>query len=87
MNYNEPKLRRKLSGRAPIGTWSYSAGYSPVTDPRIHGNTGTTIDVLADAPPLRHELFLLPEGECKVVETPETRTSNLSPTTSRLRRT
>ena len=64
---------RKTGGRQPFGTWSNSAGYSCVTDPRINGNVGTKIDI--DVPPDRHELFLLEDGEKKVEYEPETRKS------------
>ncbi|KAK3701080.1 DNA-directed RNA polymerase II core subunit [Vermiconidia calcicola] len=66
----------KLGGRLPVGNYSNSSGYSCVKDPRIHGNTGTKVDVVIDQPPDRHELFLLDDGEKKVEYEPETRVPN-----------
>lgn len=51
----------------------YKSGYSGVTDPRIRGSTQT--NVKAEVDPLdRHELFLLGDGEKKVVMETVTRT-------------
>ncbi|KAK5164068.1 DNA-directed RNA polymerase II core subunit [Saxophila tyrrhenica] len=60
-------------GKAPVGSWSNASRYSCSLDPRINGNVGTKIDVLADLPPDRYELFLLEDGEKKVEFEPETR--------------
>lgn len=59
-------------GRLPVGHSAYSACYSNVTDPRVHGNVGTKVDVTTDVPD-RYELFLLGDGEKKVEYEPETR--------------
>ena len=67
-------------GRPPLGSWSYSSGYACNLDPRINGNVGTKIDVSADQPPDRYELFLLGDGEKKVEYEPETRELHLPAT-------
>jgi hypothetical protein len=66
----------KSGGKEPYGLSSNKAGYSFNKDPRIHGNVGTKIDVTADLPPPRHELFLLDDDEKKVEFEPETRESS-----------
>jgi len=63
-------------GRPRFAHNSYSAGYSAVKDPRIHGNVGSKLEV--DIPPDRHELFLLSEGEKKITFEPETREFTVS---------
>jgi hypothetical protein len=80
MSY-EPDIRgdlaiHKRGGKEPHGSWSNKSGYSCNKDPRIHGNVGTKIDVTADLPPPRHELFLLDDDEKKVEFEPETRKSS-----------
>ena len=71
--YASPKAP---SGRPRFAHNSYSAGYSAVKDPRIHGNVGTKLEI--DIPPDRHELFLLSEGEKKITFEPETRESTIT---------
>lgn len=63
----------RSGGMLRPGHYAHSAGYSGASDPRIHGNVGTKIDI--DIPPDRHELFLLAEGEKKITFEPETRKS------------
>lgn len=63
----------RTGGHLPVGHQAFSAGYSLVTDPRVNGNVGSEIDVSADLPPDRYELFLLGDGEKKVEYEPETR--------------
>lgn len=65
--------RHHKGGKEPYGYSANVSGYSMNKDPRINGNVGTKIDVLADQPPDRHELFLLEDGEKKVELEPETR--------------
>jgi hypothetical protein len=78
---HEPDVRgdlvlNKRGGKEPYGLSSHKAGYPSCKDPRIHGNVGTKIDVTADLPPPRHELFLLDDDEKKVEFEPETRESS-----------
>lgn len=75
----------KKKGGELLGHASYKAGYLCVRDPRVHGNVGTKIDVSADLPPPRYELFLLGDGEKKVEYDPETRKPSLVFWTQRLR--
>ena len=73
----------KKGGGLALGHWSHVVGYSYVGDPRVHGNIGTKVDVTADIPPDRYELFLLGDGEKKVEYDPETRRPSLTPFVSR----
>lgn len=87
----EPDVSGQLAyhrkgGKEPFGYSANLSRYSMNRDPRIHGNVGTRIDVMADLPPDRHELFLLEDGEKKVEFEPETRefqSFSLVPTTPR----
>jgi len=62
----------KKGGELPMGHANYSANYSRVKDPRVHGNVGTKIDVTVDIAD-RSELYRLDDGENKVDVEPETR--------------
>lgn len=71
MSDSEHPVTPRKRAPLPVGRSNHQCGHSIVTDPRLHGNVGTKIEI--DIPPDRHELFLLDDGEKKIEYEPETR--------------